>query len=163
MAVLTLAILAYTFIQGVAQKTDKQTNLAAVRIAKELNEYIDQNNRIPESLAAADITDVPSAITYERKTSEVYEFCTTYKQSKGYGSADFTSAVVRGLYGIPAASSSEDDYYSSSKYYPSQLYVDLYYQKGENCQSVKPYITDYTYPRTMYNDLKELDDSYLQN
>ncbi len=146
LAVLTLGLTVYVIGIGGKAKDDTKTEKSANEIATKLNDYISKNNRVPASLDAAGIKDVPSSITYSKKSDEKYEFCVTYKADKGYGSADasnlLTGALMGGMYGGAAGNFSDSS--STSSYEPSSLYLNYTHKKGKDCQTVKPYIQTYT-------------------
>lgn len=140
LGILTFGLMAYVIILGVQSRQDVKTEKRAQEIAEKLNSYISKNQEIPESLSAADIKDVPDTIKFSKTSDEKYKFCVTYKAAKGYGGGDITSV----LYGAAASQtygSSYDSY--QSDYEPSTLYIGYTHKKGEDCQTIKPYIYNY--------------------
>jgi len=144
--IITLVFLALTIAKGASAKQDNDTKTKASTIAKDLNAYISKNRKIPESLEDAGIKDVPKSITYKKDSSTEYTFCATYKEAKTYGSVDPTS-LISGSTLRQNSSSLDDDLYigSSSSYKSSSLYPTTSYKKGENCQTIKPYLTSSSY------------------
>ncbi len=137
LAALTLGLTIFTVQKGMAGKQDKQTESKAKEIAEQLNDYVDDNNQIPESLDAAGARDVPATITYTKLSDERYKFCVTYKSaSRGYGVG--TSEVLLGALSR-GAGDFEIDY--PDDYEPSYLYLGYGHKEGENCQTIKPYIS----------------------
>jgi hypothetical protein len=121
--VLTLVLLVVVAVGASGVKQDNQSYKKATAIAEKLNNYIYDNYKIPETLSDAGITDVPSTVRYEKDSETEYKFCVTYKSA----SEDLSS------FGN----------ISDAKYTPSTLYLRAAHQKGENCQTVKPYLNTY--------------------
>lgn len=132
----TVVVLVITLVQGASTKQDRVTYKKATEIATELNTYISSNEKIPASFSEAGITDVPSTISYKKDSETEYTFCATYKQARnGESTPDlFSGSAVRS-----GVSLDEDLDYSSS-YKSSTLYPTYSYKKGENCQTIKPYL-----------------------
>lgn len=139
LCVLVLGLTGYTLIQSAAAKQDVQTEKKAREIATKLNDYVRQNQEIPESLNEAGVSDAPKTVRYSKKSDKEYEFCVTYKSAKTYGYSGpetlLTGSITRDL----GTEESYDDYYGGSSYKPSTLYLSYTYKKGENCQTVQPY------------------------
>ncbi len=149
LGIFTIVILGITITKGVTAKQDNMTKKRSREIAKDLNTYVTKNKKIPESLDEAGIKDVPSTITYKKDSGTEYTFCATYKEAYSYGSTNPTSLLSGSS--LKQSSSYEDDsrYESSaSSYKLSSLYPTYSYKKGENCQTIKPYLntTSYTQP-----------------
>jgi len=147
LGVVTLGLLVYVMIQGLQSKQDRVTYKQATKIADKLNSYITNNRTVPVSLTAAGIDDVPDAITYTRKGTSKYEFCITYKTSN---TTDVTAQVQNDIYrtalGGGASVSLPDTNSSSVTYTPETLYISSIHKAGQQCQTVEPYISSYTYP-----------------
>jgi type II secretory pathway pseudopilin PulG len=133
----TLGIFIFAVVQGASAKQDTQTDKAAQSIAAKLNDYVDTNQRLPKTLAEAGVHGNTTHITYTKLSDEKYKFCVDYKTA----SEDYTSSVEnvvgRGLYGdvsspSGSSSSSSEDQYS--------LYIGSSHKKGQNCQTVAPYM-----------------------
>ncbi len=157
---ITLGLAVFTLMQGAAAKQDNETSKRAQEIADKLNDYIDSSSRIPENLDDAGISNVPSTIKYSKKNSSEYEFCVTYKAEKSYGGSDVSSV----FWGSALRSSATSEYEEDDSYKPSSLYLPYSYKKGENCQTVKPYIASSRFD-DLYNDdqYKEYDNNYDYN
>jgi len=151
LGVVTLGLLVYVMIQGLQSKQDRVTYKQATKIADKLNSYITNNRTVPVSLTAAGIDDVPDNITYTRKGTSKYEFCITYKAAN----TDVSSQVTQDLYNATsnrgltnAATEGPSSSYGTgiASYNPETLYIDSIHKAGQQCQTVEPYISSYTYP-----------------
>lgn len=145
---ITLVFLGLTFAKGASAKQDNDTKTKASSIATDLNNYISKNRKIPESLDEAGIKDVPKTISYKKDSSTEYTFCVTYKEAKSYGSVDPTSLLSGSALRQNSTSLDDEVYSLSSTYKSSSLYPTMSYKKGENCQTIKPYLLS----STNYND-----------
>ena len=138
---ITLCLAGYIGILGVQTRQDIETEKKAMRIADQLNAYTDRNATLPKDLATAGVGDVPKTVSYQKLTAETYKFCVNYKQSKGYASTDITSTITNAatskLYGF--SGDIAPDYQST------YLYVGSSHEKGENCQTIKPYMYSSSY------------------
>ena len=137
-------------VQSNATKADSQTQKTATEVAEQLNDYVSQKQKIPDALIEAGVTDAPGEITYKKLSSERYEFCVNYRTaSSGYSVTGLESIAMAALYGSSSYdfSSEEDD--SELSY----LYISYSHSKGENCQTVKPYI--YSYGSDYYNNNRD--------
>jgi hypothetical protein len=65
--------------QAGLKKQDEKTQKSVIDISDKLYGYTDKKQSVPESLAAAGIRKVPSAITYKKLTSTKYKICADYK------------------------------------------------------------------------------------
>lgn len=143
-AILTLVILGvagYIVSIGVNGRQDLRTQSRAEDIAEDLNSYVSKNKEVPASLEAAGISDVPSTITYTKKSTSEYEFCMDFKQEKGYG--DFGGADISTAVTGAALSRAVPDYEEyTSTYRPSSLYISYTHKAGKTCQTVQPYGLD---------------------
>lgn len=138
----SLVLLIVVLVQASGAKADNLTQKDAQKVADQLNDYVEDEQTIPESLSAAGINDVPSAVRYEKLSKERYKFCVTYKaESSGFDAASVQEEVISGYYGVDYS-----DYESS--YEESYLYLDSTHKKGENCKTIKPYL----YSNSSYYD-----------
>lgn len=141
LAVLTIVVTAITLSHGQSAKRDEETTKKVTSISTKLMDYIYQRNEVPESLAAADIKDVPSTISYQRLDNERFKFCATFdRDSSSFDAGPF--AFLTGLVFRPPANEQNSD--------EEKTYLDGYslaydHKKGENCQTVKAAVstTDY--------------------
>lgn len=129
----TVALFVFVVMQGSSSRQDNKTNKAAQEIASKLNDYIIAKSRIPDSLQETGAAAAPKTITYEKLGDESYRFCATYKA--GSDSIDtpalFANPLTGGYY--------DKDLYGDAGA-SSYLYISDSYKKGENCQTVTPYI-----------------------
>lgn len=139
-----LIMLVVVLLQGASARQDNQLYRQANKVADKLNSYVDKNSKVPESLADAEITDVPGGITYTKKATDMYKFCVTYKSaSKGFDMSDpartLSDRAAEQYYGGGSA----DSYGSlsgESDYLDTALYLDANHKAGKNCQTIKLYI-----------------------
>lgn len=154
LCVLVLGLTGYTLIQSAAAKQDVQTEKNAQEIAKKLNDYVGRNKEIPESLNEAGVSDAPKTVRYSKKSDKEYEFCVTYKSAKTYGYSGpetlLTGSITRNL----GTEGSDNDYYGDTSYKPSTLYLGYTHKKGDNCQTVNPYIGSYNFYDDAYTQPK---------
>jgi len=140
LGVITLGLTVYVISLGIQSKQDVKTEKSAQEISNKINSYISKKQKIPSSLSEVGANDVPDTIKYTKLSEEKYKFCVTYKAAKGYGSGDITSvltnAAMSRAYGGASA-------YEDTSYEPSSLYPSYTHKKGENCQTIKPYIYSY--------------------
>lgn len=120
-------------VQAGATKEDTRTFKSAEKIAEKLDNYIYDKQQIPKSLKDAGISDENSKITYKKLSDKKYEFCVTYR-AKG-NSIDGTSLLTSVIFGYVSS-------YDDSDYEQSRIYLSPSHDKGENCQTAKPYIND---------------------
>ena len=73
-ALLTLIVFVVVLDLASAHKQDIQTQRAANSIADKLDNYVNDKEKVPSSLAEAGIKKVSSNITYRKKTADIYEF-----------------------------------------------------------------------------------------
>ena len=127
-----LGLFGYVAYTGLASKDDAKTYKAAQKIAEKLNNYT-LNKEPPNSLSELGVKDVPSTITYTKKSSSSYEFCATYKYAAS-SSVDigdiFTGATITGTGSgaYPDPGSGDTNY--------GYLYISPNYKKGKNCQTI---------------------------
>jgi len=123
---LTLIVCAVVLDLAGAHKQDAKTQAAANKIADQLNNYVDDRQKVPPTLAAAGIKNVPSTISYIKQSSDIYDFCVTYKgSSNGDGLAGAAQSFL-------ATGSVNGSNYSGY----SDLVIDPAYHSGKNCQVV---------------------------
>ncbi len=131
---LTLILFVYVVITASGQKRDKQVNETASEIATDLNNYISQENKIPDDLGTATPKDIPEEITYTNNNDGTYTLCVSYNNKSGLN-LDASSVLFQGLSG--SYSSSSYDYQSSYK--ARTLYISNYgWKKGKNCVDIEP-------------------------
>ncbi len=134
LGVLTLVLFVFVLIQGQSAKADTKTYDEAQKAATALETYTSTKGTIPESLSAAGDTSAPSSVQYTKVSDSSYKLCVTYKAASGFSSSDVTSRVLSGAYGAsyPPATNSDTT--------TSYLYISPDHKKGQNCQTVKPYL-----------------------
>jgi type II secretory pathway pseudopilin PulG len=136
--VFTLVLIVIVLVQASATKQDTKTTRVANDIATKLEAYISDKQAIPSSLSAIDVSDVPTTISYQKLSSSSYKFCLTYKSaSSGFDAASAVSEVASGSYGGSYSSLSDSSASSSDTSY---LSIPDTHHKGQNCQTIKPYI-----------------------
>lgn len=134
-------LLVYVVVQGARSKQDQVTYKKADEIATKLDSYISRKQEIPESLSVLNISDLPSTISYTKRSSEKYTFCATYKSASGESMPSMTSPLMWLL--APSYMANYDSGSSSVRYDTSDataLYISQDHKAGQNCQTVKPYI-----------------------
>lgn len=139
-ALISLILVGFVLLQAVSGKADVKTQRSAEEIAGKLDQYILDKNKIPANLKEVGINDVPSTISYQKKGTDKFEFCVTYKaaSSNDFGSLEqLWGGAVAG--GVPAESY---DYYDDSSYDKTYLNVYGSHTKGKNCQTISPYLYD---------------------
>ncbi|HET8709108.1 MAG TPA: hypothetical protein VFL85_02385 [Candidatus Saccharimonadales bacterium] len=159
-----LVMLIVVVSQGVSARQDNDTYRQATKVADKLNSYVDKNQKVPDSLADAGITDAPSTVSYTKKAADRYEFCVQYKSaSDGMNMTDATSTLTEKAaeqyygYGDVSGSSSSNDY---SSYLDSELYLPDAHKAGRNCQTIKPYIQPTTCVPSSFGSSQSLNDYY---
>lgn len=142
LTVLTVFATIYTLAQGEAGKKDEETAKKVEKIAPELDEYIYQENKIPQSLDAAGIKDVPSTITYTKLDEERFKFCATFQRASG----SFDAGPFAFLTGLAFRAPEPEDDSGEERTYFDYYTLSYFHKKGENCQTVKPMLqTEYDY------------------
>jgi len=137
-----VGLVVWLALQAGAVRSDNKTYKAADKIAMDLESYISAKNKIPAKLTDATKEPVPATISYTKLSDSRYKFCVTYESaSSDFSAADAQSKILSSAYGIddPYQDSEEDTY----------LYVSSSHKKGQNCQTIKPYIS--TYNDDLYN------------
>jgi type II secretory pathway pseudopilin PulG len=129
--IFTLAMLILVIAQASGTKQDTNTYNRASDIANTLNDYISSNNVVPESLSEAGVGAIPSTITYHKVSGSTFNFCVDYKTtSSDFDPTDVETSLLTGSLSGDGSSGSEN----------STLYIDSSHHKGENCQTITPYI-----------------------
>jgi hypothetical protein len=133
--VLALVVFAIVLDRAGAHRQDTQTGETVNGIADKLNNYIDDKQKVPSSLAAAGIKNIPANVSYRKRTKDIYEFCVNYQAStNGF---NLSGAAQNFLINGNLAGNADSGY--SSGY--SQLFIDPIHHQGENCQTVDTGIT----------------------
>lgn len=144
LALVTFGVVGYVLTLGIQSRQDVKTEKSAQDVADKLNNYINTKQQIPTSLAEVGAKDVPESIKYTKISEKNYKICVTYRASKGYGSSDITTvltgAAMSRAYGSAGTTGYNDN---PSNYEPSSLYINSTHKKGEDCQTIKPYISSY--------------------
>lgn len=113
-------------------KHDTNLYQQATTIADKLNSYIINNDNIPANLNHAGINNAPTDISYTKLSGSSYKFCVNYRGNyDGFSSSQVEQQILNG-----GQSSSTSMNMSANG--ASSLYLNPYYHKGENCQTVKP-------------------------
>ncbi len=129
MMVFSLVLLVIVLTQAGSAKQDGETYDKATKVANALDTYAVTNGP-PDSLAAANIKDVPPQVSYTKLDSSHYQFCVNYKSDGS--SIDATAIETQILTGGMASK-----FYSTSGGETSFLYLNPSHHKGNNCQKVK--------------------------
>jgi hypothetical protein len=134
-----LGLVVWLLIQASAVKADNTTYKSATKLASKLNDYISTKNKIPNDLKSVSKDAVPSSIRYTKLSEQRYKFCVTYNAN----SSNFDATSVQtGL--MSRAFGGGLDYYGGNESSElSYLYIPSTHKKGENCQTIKPYIYSY--------------------
>jgi len=133
----SLVMVVVVVSQASATKQDTETYHKASAIADKLQAYTDSKGEVPASLAAVDIADVPSTVSYHKLSDSSYRFCVTYKATSS--SFDATTAVndtISGYYGTQGSTSENFSGFNGSGS-DNYLYVSSSHHKGANCQTIK--------------------------
>lgn len=124
----TLGMVGLVTMQASAVKQDAATDKAANAAADKLNDYVTNQQVVPDSLVAAGVTTASPAIHYTKLSDTKYKFCIVYKAS----SSDFDpSAVATSL-----ATGSVLDQGGIDSTDSAVLSVPTSHHKGANCQTV---------------------------
>jgi type II secretory pathway pseudopilin PulG len=133
---LSFVLLIVVAVKADAVKQDRQTYKAADKVATRLDNYVNDKNRVPNSLEGAGIMDVPDNVDYQKLSTTRYKFCVTYRTDSGKGSDYLLMQLLTG--------GQANDYYTDNSNYDSYgLYLEERHHKGENCNYVKTYVDDY--------------------
>jgi hypothetical protein len=127
-------IVVATIVQAGHARDDQQAYKQANKMADKLNGWVDKEQDIPNSLAAAGIQNTTSAITYQKLSTQRYKFCINYRSANSGG---FSQTIFSSLYGSRYENGMTDPSYEDVG-----LYLSPYYHKGLNCQTVKPSFAD---------------------
>jgi len=134
LSVLLFGLLGYVVISSAGQRQDNVTQAKAEAIADKLNDYTLDESIVPENLEDIGVKDVPSTISYDKKSETTYVFCATYKNASndtpGTSLGDVVSGAALGAYGA--------GYGGSSNYESSYLTIGKH-TKGKNCQTIEIY------------------------
>jgi hypothetical protein len=121
-------------LQANSVRADNKTYQAADKISRDLESYISAKNKIPAKLSEATKESIPETVKYTKLSSSRYKFCVTYKAaSSDLSASDISARVLSSTYSSEYQSDQEETY----------LYLSPSHKKGENCQTIKPYINDY--------------------
>lgn len=135
LSVLLLVLVGYVIVSGASQRQDNITQAKAETIANKLNDYTLDKSAVPENLEEIKITDVPSTISYQKKSDVSYEFCATFVHASNDTPATSLGDVVSGA-ALGAYGASYDSYKDSS----SSSYLTIgSHTKGKNCQTIEIY------------------------
>ncbi len=148
LVVFAAGLVGYTIVSGADAKSDKKTTEAVMKIAPKLDEFVNTKGSIPDKLSEIDgVGSVPTTITYKKLSEEKYKFCVVYKTEASGFDAGVTGIFTGALYGSALSGA---DYPASESYFD---YYSLTYnhKKGENCQTVKPYLNTYKDDQTYYD------------
>jgi type II secretory pathway pseudopilin PulG len=135
----TLVITIVALVGASAAKQDTQTEKNANTIATKLDSYITVNQKVPSSLAVAGIRENTSHISYTKLSDTNYKFCVTYKAASSTSTNPIDDLTGQSIYKKLAAS------YSGTYNDSSYLYISPVHKKGENCQTVRPYLDGSSY------------------
>jgi hypothetical protein len=133
LVLVTAGLFGYVVWQGTLSKQDRATYDKAQAIADKLNSYTLKNQKVPTSLGEAGATNVPSSVTYTKKSSTTYQFCVTFKAANIDVAADVQQKAVRAALGGGLGGSSS----SGANYTSSTLYISTNHKAGKQCQTVK--------------------------
>ena len=136
--VIVLVVMVVTQANGAKQDTNSFNE--ATKIANTLNDYIDSNGTVPQSLSDAGVVNIPSSVTYTKVSDSSYRFCVTYNSESSNFNATATetsllSSAVNGANG----STNLNDFSGGTAKASGILIIDPTHHKGKNCQTVSPY------------------------
>jgi hypothetical protein len=159
-----LGCVAYALTQASAAKADKKTNDALQGVGEALDRYTVRDGTVAPSLQAAGAKDVPSSITYTKLDTNKYKVCINYKTvSSGFDAGWFS--LLGGFFG----SGYNNQTYSYSGNTVFDTTVQYHHKKGQNCQTVAPYIyndsspsSSTDYPSTTYTPSLECNPKNLK-
>jgi hypothetical protein len=153
-ALLTLIVFVLVLDLASAHKQDAQTQRTANSIADKLDNYINDKEKVPASLAEAGVKNLPSNMTYRKKTADVFEFCITYKSSnKSPGTVGTIQNVLMN------GSLDEGGYYSGA----SDLEINPVYHKGKNCQTIDTRLSSIASTSTTTQATQPVQTPYVKN
>ncbi len=136
----TFGFVGYAAYLGAVGKQDVEVEKKVTEIADKLNNYIANNQKIPDNLEEVAGDDIPSAIKYTKQSDSEYTFCVTYKSASSYDVRGLEGALLGA--GLGGASYNYDDYQYPDDQNSSSLYFYGSHKKGENCKTVKPYLAN---------------------
>lgn len=130
----TLILLIVVVVGAGNYKHDNDLFQQASSAANKLNNYVNNNQTIPSSLSAAGVNNTSSDIAYTKLSDTSYRFCVNYKGNyNGFSAAQVEQQILSSAYGTGSTGQSA---YGDN----TALYLNPYFHKGENCQTVKPMI-----------------------
>jgi type II secretory pathway pseudopilin PulG len=147
-ALFTLIIVIVVLVQAGATKQDADTTKKADDIATKLEAYVSSNQKVPTSLDDVGVGDVPASISYQKLSDTSYKFCLTYKSaSSGFDATSAVTELASGGQGSP-----DNSFSDSPSTATSYLYIPSTHHKGQNCQTIKPYLSSDSSSYYNYND-----------
>ena len=132
--IFTLALLILVVTQASATKQDNVTYNQANKAADKLNNYTENYSLIPASLTAVGANNLSPNISYHKVSDTSYRFCVTYKAA----SSGFNTTTVE--QNIVTAAAGQGTGFDSSATDNTALLIDTTHHKGQNCQTIKPYL-----------------------
>ena len=136
LAILTFGLLIFTLAKSGDAKQDKKTVTAINDISSKINDYVSDENKVPNNLSDIGAKNVPSTIKYERVSDTKYKICVTFKTNESYSGSGVSSVVTAALYS--RYSRNIDQYYKDNDDTEKTVYYAPMQIKGENCSTVKP-------------------------
>jgi type II secretory pathway pseudopilin PulG len=131
LGIFAIGLFIFLLSQASATKQDNNSYDKANAISTKLDDYINTNQNIPDSLSKAGITDVPDTITYKKTSNSAYMFCVNYKtKSTAISSGSFSSEILAAEESSAIGSSSTTD--------NTVLFINPSHPKGNQCQTVNP-------------------------
>jgi hypothetical protein len=148
-AVFTLGLLIFVVAQASATKEDNTTYTQANKAADKITNYTDSYGTIPASLKAVGAGNLSPNISYRKLSATQYRFCVTYKAaSSGFDTTSVEQNLVTAAAGQGASAN------DTSRTDNTYLYVPTTHHKGQNCQTIKPYLYNNSFdPNPVYNPL----------
>lgn len=134
LGVFTVALVLLVVAQAGSRQADLKTQKQAAQLSDDLEEYLDKNKQIPDSLADAGITRATSNVKYKKISDKEFEICLKYKTNGGGN--ELSSVVFEEIrYQV------DPNYYYDSDYRYNAYYLSLddTYRKGWDCQTTEPY------------------------
>jgi len=134
----TIGLTIYTLSGASSAKEDARTAQKIGDVANNLSNFTSNHNYVPESLAAADIKNVPPSIKYTKISDTKYQVCVNYRNASTPFDGGWTSLLTGAL--IAGSNPS----YSAGTSTPSPFFdtftLAYYHKKGDNCQTVEPFM-----------------------
>lgn len=138
-AILTIGLVIFVIVQAGAVKQDTKTTQDATNIAQKLNDYVDAQGAVPDSLATAGVRNVPSTISYQKLSDSKYRFCITYRAPGGSAAIGDLETRFSDAMSIDGGGSISSDVGQTSD--QGVLVIPDPHHKGANCQTITPYTT----------------------